>query len=1010
MLGVLTLPRLGTAQDETAVASSEDENSFHQAAAPYLARFCVSCHEAGDPAGGLDLSRESGWRAGGDSGEPTESVAKLDPGQRFPRAVSTLIGQRIFTHEMPPEDAAEQPTDDQTARFLAWLEAGGEWPADARVDPGAVTTESRAGRDWWSLQPLKQAPTPRLDTALEGPTANRSHSLAGPIDAWLETARRQRGLIANPLASRRTLLIRASLDLIGLAPTLEEVERFERQTRPDAWEREIDRLLASPQFGPRWGRHWLDVARYGDTHGYERDFPRAHAWRYRDWVIDAVNRDLPFDQFVVDQVAGDVHANASDETVLGTGFLSSGPYDVTGLAETPSPVLQRMARAEELDDMVSTTANAFLGLTLQCARCHSHKVDPITQLDYYQFTALLSGVHRGDVAALPASERARRERQRDELRGRLAEIESELGELRQRVDLAQVIAGGDGRSIQSNEFGVDPRSGSFEPGKVAMLEEAVVNQFVQGVSRYIDGVLIPDGGSVEAGKVTISSTGLQAEVRDTSGLSWDYFHSGPVQSQAFTTLGDVDYAEEGHSLLGMHANKVITFDLRALRRGDDRPWSFRAVLGYGGQELETRADFVVLVDGQEAFARREFTRSDGAIPCEVNLPAQARFLTLIATDGGDGIGHDQVFLGDPWLAAESEGEARERADQLHAERADIQARLDAMGETPWMYGLVIREPRPVHVALRGDPELLGEAAEPGLLSCLPFSGTPLTDDSSDAQRRLTLATWLGDDAGFLVARVAVNRMWHYHFGTGLVGTPSDFGFNGDRPTHPELLDALAGELIDSGWSSKWLHRKMLISAAWRQSAAHSEAQAGIDHDNRWLWRYSPQRLEAEAIRDRVLQTAGTLQWNMSGPGFRDFEFIERYAPIYRHRSTDSPEFWRRSIYRFAVRSVPEPLMEALDCPNPTTAAPQRNETTTAVQALAMLNGEFLLQQADRFAERLEAEFPDSPSAQVEAAFRAAFVRAPTDDELSWGTSFLERAGLRSLCRALLNANEFLYVE
>lgn len=986
--------------------TAAEDVTFETHASPFLARHCVSCHQGSGAEGGLDLSSRTGWLQGGDSGLVMQPMDAATSDSERARVEASILGSRLLSGEMPPESIDHRPSDQETERFLQWMAAGASWPEGAIVDEYAVSTDSRAGRDWWSLQPLQQS---RL------PVQEPSHRarIENSIDAWLETSRLQHSTVANPRADRRTLLIRGSIDLLGLAPDLDQIERFERDDRPDAWARELDRMLASPHFGPRWGRHWLDVARYGDTHGYERDFPRTHAWRYRDWVIDSFNSDLPYDDFVRWQVAGDVLEPDRSEAIVATSFLAAGPYDVTGLAETPNPVLKRMARADELDDMVGTTVNAFLGLTIHCARCHSHKVDPISQQDYYRFAALLSGVHRGDMSILPAAQKKQRETLRSSLQSQLAALQDELRVLDEHIDLAAVVGGGTGRERREIQTGVDPRTGRFEYEQVSMLEGVETNQYVRGISRFIDGLSVPDGGNSADGTIVISSTGLRATVPDTTGASWDYLQNGPVHSQAHTTASDVDYAAVGHTMLGMHANKLVTFDLAALRDKDTRPWKLIACAAYGGREPQTRATVRILVDGQERFAIDSLTRESGAIDIEIELPADATFLTLIATDGGDGIGHDQVFFGDPRLIPSEAGNSRQTDEakaRLNAQIESLRAELESTADLPWTYGLVLQPPQPMQVQLRGDPEQTGDRVEPGFLTCLPQSQFGLSDETTDAERRAALAAWLTVDSQDLLARVIVNRLWQHHFGRGIVSTASDFGFNGEPPAHPELLDALASELITADWSLKWLHRKMLLSDAWQLSAADNESNRARDSDNRQLWRFEPRRLEAEAIRDRVLQASGTLNWQMHGPGFRDFEFEDRYAPIYRHRVTDSAEYRRRSIYRFAVRSVPDPLMDSLDCPNPSTAAPLRNPTTTAVQALALLNGPLTLQQSTRFAERLELELPNDRSAQVRGAFEAALSRRPDEFEQAWGERLVEQSGLRTLCRALLNCNEFLYWE
>ncbi len=973
-------------------AAISAQDLFESTAAPFLSKYCVACHNATDPQGDLDLSSREGWAQGGETGPVLDA-----------NWTSSLIWQRLSTNEMPPDVIEARPSQAELQDFGEWLKVGVSWPEGRTLSEFDYSTDFRAGRDWWSFQPLAAEPTPP-DASLWS-----QHR----FDSWIAQGLREANLQASPQASKAHLIRRLSFDLHGLPPAPEAIAEFLGDSRPDAYERLVDRLLASPRYGEHWARHWLDIARFGDTHGYERDFPREHAWPYRDYVINAFNNDQPYDEFVQWQIAGDVVAPHSEAARIATSFLACGPYDFTGLKETKSPELRRMARADELDDILTTAIAATLGITVNCARCHNHKFDPVSQSDYYSMAALLDGIQREDRPIESADQQSDRQRRSENLQARLTALNAELSRLRQEIDLAEIVGGGTGIGHGPPELGVDPRTGSQTHGLVAMLENVETNHFQRAASRFIDGVAIPDGGAAADGKIIINSRGDQAPVPDTSGASWDYFQNGPVHSQAFTQLGEIDYGDEAHTMLGMHANKLITFDLAAIREFHQlEDLDFTGVVGYGGRDETASAHVQIWVDGQQVFERKELKRTDGALPLDLRLDSSQRFLTFIATEGQGGISHDQVFFGDPKLTPRAPKDQRvqrqQLIDALAQEQKDVARQIAELGQSDKVFGITSVTPGPAYVHLRGNPEAHGPEVLPQTLSVL--KPVQLSASASDLDRRLALSKWLTEDATPLLARVMANRIWHYHFGSGMVNTPSDFGFYGGRPSHPELLEALAWDLQQSDWSIKSVHRSVLTSATFTQSAQARPAALSVDSGNRLLWRFQPQRLSAEAIRDSVLEVAGNLNHKMAGPGFRDFEVQERYAPIYTYTDEAGAETWRRSIYRFSVRSVPHPFMEVLDCPNPSTVAPKRNQTTTALQALAMLNDSFMLQQSQYFAERLQRNSDHPSSGQVQQAFLLAFGREATIEEEQQALEVIRQHGVTPFCRALLNANEFLYIQ
>ncbi|XZE55251.1 DUF1553 domain-containing protein [Planctomycetaceae bacterium SH139] len=1031
-LGLLLLVATATFVSEAVVASkltvaTEDrgEVDFASQVAPLLSRHCLRCHAAGNQESGISLA----------TAEDFYDADLVIPGQ----PAESLLYQVITTSgDQPPRmPPAGTPLEaDELMLIERWIAAGAEWPAEL---PLSATAE--ADSNWWSLQPLAEVSPPEPNGL---PAAWRSN----PIDRFVFAKLATSGLVTGesvtgdsaatgdsaggqvpaPPADRRTLLRRLTFDLHGLPPTPAEMQAFLSDTRADAYERVIDRLLASPRYGQRYAQHWLDIAHYADTHGFERDLRRDHAWPYRDYVIDAFNQDKPYARFLQEQIAGDVLWPVDQQAIIATGFLAAGPWDFVGQVETQSPVLRRAARALDLDDMATQVMAATMALTVNCARCHDHKLDPISQREYFQLQAVFAGAERAERIVRP-EQLEQYERDRARLRERLQELDSEIAlQTGHGVDLADLVGGGQGFGDGVVGAGIDPRTAKVQEVRMGDLDDVRLNQFRASENRFVDGVFIPTGQAAaeqlalaaEAG-VVISTTGLRAgRLPVTSGKAWDSIRNGPVNSQYSPSLDGIDFAAAGHSLLGLHANVGITFDLRPIaanwQAGDLR---FTAQLGYFGAEGDFRADVRILLDGQPLRVVEQLNRRAGLQSIDLPLPRSARFLTLIVTDGGNGYSHDQVGFGDaqikPANPPQLSPDQQTRLVELRDSRDVVASQLAELSEPPRFYGVNNLAAAPdVRVLGRGDPESpLGEPLAPAALSALQMLDPQLgTAEMPAGERRAALARWITDPANPLTPRVIVNRLWHWHFGKGLVATPSDFGFGGGRPSHPRLLDWLAGQLAANGGSLKALHRLILTSQTYRQQsyfAAPQEA-AQIDAENRLLWRQNSRRLEAEAIRDAVLMVSGKLNEQAGGPGFELFDYEQAYAPIYRYRAGDDPQLWRRSIYRFRVRTTPNPFLSTLDCPDPANLTAARLTTTTPLQSLAMFNNAFMLRQAEYFAARLRAESGDSVDQQVRRGFQLAFARSPTPEELQLSMQFVGRQGLFAFCRSLLNTNEFIYVD
>ncbi|MEY4566521.1 MAG: hypothetical protein RLY14_1491 [Planctomycetota bacterium] len=979
--------------------SDRTSNRYLEEIKPILHSRCSSCHGTEKQEGGLRFDRASSLQRGGDSGN-TLVAEKLDQSELWKRILST--GE----DRMPPEGDRLSPQQQELIKT---------WIIDGM--PGLQHAASQEEKDprlsHWAWQPIKRPAIPDLLPVT-------SNSLSNPIDAFIGDQLKRNGLSFSSEANIEVQLRRLSLDLRGLPLSPDELKYYQSQNNPQfSYIQAVDRWLNDPAYGERWARHWLDISHYADTHGFERDQRRDNAWRYRDYVIDSFNSDRPYDEFVRQQVAGDVLLSENTESVLASGFLAAGPYDFVGQEETRSMVLRRAARADDLDDMVTQVMTAFCGVTIHCARCHDHKLDPITQNEYYALTAIMAGVRRADRPIHP-KQLELHEAEHKRLREKIANLQSEIAKRRgQGLQLADVVGGGDGFGRGQFGYGVDPASGKSKIDKRGFLENVVVNQFHRSEIPGIDGVLIPDGGQLAPeSKVAISSTGLTISVPDTSGQAWDAIRFGPVNSQHSNTLAGIDFSKD-HQLLGIHANAAITFDLRQLQSASPKPFNrFTASVGYFGETPLRGASVFVYLDGQLLSSFENIGRDDGVLSLSFPIAEGNRFLTLMATDSGNGISHDQICFIDPVLESKSTTESGDPENtrlanelaQLHKDLQQAQEDRKLLKEPDRFYGVRSGELQEIRRLRRGNPEDPLELVSPGSINCLPLDGQLTDTQASDGERRIALANWLTHPNNPLTARVIVNRLWHYHFGRGLVETPSDFGLGGLQPSHPLLLDWLASELIEHRWSIKHIQRLICSSATYRQSSTYNEKAFQMDSNNRFLWRRSPQRLDAESLRDAILAVSGCIDRRFHGPGYRDFDYQEEYAPVYRYIPATRPDLWRRTIYRFVVRTTTHQFLATLDCPNAANMTPVRDRTTTPLQALALLNNEFMRSQADLFANRLKNECPDDEMAQISRAFELCFFRKPSAAESQAATKLIASSGLESLCLMLFNANEFFYVD
>jgi mono/diheme cytochrome c family protein len=963
-----------------------------------LAQRCVACHNASDRKGGLDLTEHGAALAGGESGRV------IEPG----RPDDSLLWQYVSSGEMPPK----KPLPDvERAALRDWIQQGAAWEGGA-IDPYQHTNDFRAGYDWWSLQPLTAPVVPQEGSNAQGQNA---------IDQFIRKRLHAATLDGSSAADRRVLIRRLYCDLLGLLPAPAEVASFVDDRSPHAYEQLVDRLLASPQYGERWARHWLDVVRFGESQGFERDKLRPNAWRYRDWLIAALNADMPYQEFARLQIAGDVIRAEDDAAAIATGFLVAGPYDEVG-QQQQSEAMRFVVREDELEDLVSTVGQTFLGLTVNCARCHDHKFDPIRQTEYYRLCASLAGVKHGERTLKGAGEAAAAMAQ---IAARIRTLETQLraieSPIRERI-LAERAA---------------KRSSLTSPEPIA--EWQFESDLRDGIGELHATAM--DGASIVNGKLMLDGKGYAATVPLRNNLT-------EKTLEAWVSLANLQ--QQGGAVIGVQTLDGKTFDAIVYGEREARQWvagsnNFTRTQSFGGSDERDSKQGTIHIalvyrgDGTIAAYRNGLAygrpyKTSGPAAFAANA-TQVVFGLRHSPPGGNKLLrgaldrarlYDRALTDDEIAAsAGAENHAISEA-QWSAEltpsqsqlRADLRFEVEQLREHQSRLGLhktyaVTPEPPSVtHVLLRGNPANKGDVALPGGIASLNRGGPGFSteDTSSDSQRRQQLSAWITDASNPLFARVIVNRLWHYHFGVGLVETPNDFGFNGGRPTHPELLDWLATELIRSGWSLKHIQRLIVLSATYRQASVFDASKAGVDADNRLLWRKSPRRLEAESLRDIMLQLAGELDEAMFGPGYYDFSTYISNSQFYSMRDPVGQTFQRRSIYRTWLRSGRSPLLDVFDCPDPSTKTPQRAVTTTPLQALSLLNNSFVLRTADRFAERIKSEAGDNVNAQLNALFEFAYGRRPEMVEQKQCVELIRRHGLAAMCRVVLNSNELLYVD
>ena len=1082
---------------------------FRDKVHPILAAKCVKCHGGEEKVESeFYLTSRAAVLRGGELG-PAVDLAK-------PEESALLKAVKYEELEMPPNGRIS-PAD--VAVLDQWVRQGLPWPADMEKEPTHHAPKKPAGvtdedRKFWAYQPVVE---PRI------PEVKNSAWVHNPVDAFVLQKLEARGIAPAPAASARSLIRRATYDLTGLPPTPEEVAAFEKAYQGSgaeaAYEALLDRLLASPHYGEKWGRHWLDLVRYAESHGYERDSAKPFAWRYRDYVINSLNNDKPYDQFLREQLAGDEFANVTPESLTATGYYRLGTWD-------DEPADRDLAKYEILDGIVSTTSSVVLGMSVGCARCHDHKRDPIPQRDYYKLLDCfrdLTEMNRENLRRIATPEerqayeaqRLAKERQEATLRHELAALEAkflaaapskgvdasgidagDLSELRYRLYRDTWKALPDFDALKAETVGEVPGDrislavasraeaiGLVFEGKLRVPQDGEYTfaaNMREGFRLKIDGRTVIDRPQPAAHEVTAKVT-LKAGLLP---LRLDYFNaahapkvqlawSGPdFPARRLTDDGAVGEQIEGGTAWAYKLEKPP----KAWNHPEfnDVRWA-RGPGGFGtrgtpgaeiGTEWRTKdiwlrrtfrvmtvpptlsldvhhdEDVEIYLNGRLIYeatghttqyervdlgskAAQHLQQGDNLLAVHCRQTGGGQYIDVrlvdIAQSLSDLIRRDGYVV----LGATATKRYLELTGELQALRAKP---LTEPGQE--VMSVAARTPPPTHVLLRGLPQAEGDLVTAGVPEVLTPTGFQLVSTSSSTQkspsagRRTALAAWLTDPHNPATARVLANRLWQYHFGRGLVGSSNDFGKLGELPTHPELLDWLATDLVRGGWHLKRMHKLLMLSNTYRLSSQATEAGTKLDPANTLRWRFDMRRLSAEEVRDSILAADGLLDLRLGGPSV--------YPPIPQEvlagqsrpgegwPTSRGADRYRRSVYVHVKRSLQLPILATHDQADTDSSCAVRYTTTVPTQSLGMLNGEFIHEQAAALAKRLEREHPDNLEQQLRRAVELTTQRTPSTEELRRDLAFVEEArtkdgltlaaALEMYCLLTLNANEFFYLD
>lgn len=993
------LPVLSADERTVAIpAAGGAHEYFLTAVEPLFREHCYGCHShaAGIMEGGLTLDWRSGWETGGGRGPA------VIPGQPD----SSLLIQAIRHQHAELKMPEEQIEPSAIAIFEHWVRSGAADPRSRPPQPAPIDA------NWWSLKPLQRPPISQLTTAAD--TAVPAEP-ANPVDTFLQTAWRASAIQPAAPADRRTLIRRLTLELHGLLPTAEETSAFISDPDPQAFDKLLERLLASPRYGERWARHWMDVIHFADSHGYEHDVFRPNAWRFRDYLIESFNNDLAWDQFIREQLAADVFVPDDPLRKAAIGFLGAGTYDHSAASTAPKN-FENLDR----DDMVIQTMAAFCSTTAGCARCHDHKFDPVTQSDYYSLQAVFAGIGKGEIPfdADPAAAAQRVHWQH-------------LKDAATRRDRT-IINAAEQQALVTAWL---QQQQSATAWKTAALQTFTSTGNAQ-LNRLEDGSLLVSGTLPETDNTIITInpaslsqvTAIRLDVLPHESLPAGgpgraengNLHLNEIELKVFATNGSepqlvrfrnavADFQQDGWTIAHAIDNNPRTAWGIHPREGHPHTAVFEPE-----QPIPVLSGTTLHLTLQQSHGRGHtigrFRISLTDAPPQSALPLPIELQALLEIPAADRTSEQQV-------------EIAARILELHADselaKLPEPEKLYAAGAVATNERGTIRfdTPREIRILKRGDVDQPTEVAIPGALAILEQAAGltarfPIEASQPESARRAALAEWLAAPTNPLTWRSAANRVWQYHFGRGLCDTPSDFGRMGSIPDHPELLEWLACELREHR-SIKHLHRLICRSRAWQASADASPQLLQIDPDNRLAARRTRQRLDADAWRDSVLLASGRLDLSMGGPGNAHFSTRPgaQLTPILDYSTVDwnGPGMTRRSIYRVVWRGIPDPLLEQLDFPDLGLPAPVRGQSVSPLQALTLLNNRFVLHHAEHLAHRAVIA-GRSVEEQVTAAVEFTWQRKPSDDELDGLSRLARDHGLNSVARLLLNSGEFLVID
>ena len=903
---------------------------FESEILPILQEKCFNCHGEDKQKSDLRLDNVEGIIKGGSSGEPL--LVKGDP-------ASSLIINRIKSEDpdekMPPEGKPDL-TAEERSLLESWIQEGAEMPKPEKATE--LTT------DHWSFQKLKRSEIP----------TNKSNWGNNEIDDFVLAKMVSKKLSPSSQAEPRNLIRRIYQIMHGVPPSMEMISRHLKQIENNDWNSVVDEILASPRYGERFARHWLDIVRFAESNGFETNRERLTAYHFRDYVIRSFNNDLPYDRFIVEQIAGD--ALGVD---VGTGFLVAGPHDIV---KSPDINLTLMQRNDEMADMINTTGTAFLGLTIGCARCHNHKFDPILQKDYYSMQAVFSGVRYG--------ERMMQKRRDEVAKNTLKELEKKAQHLSQELEALKLMsirlkAEGTGKLVKREPVNARGNTEIFDEVETRHVR-FTVRRTTSGGEPCIDELRV---FNIEGQNVALAKNGATAE------------SSGNLKGYEIHKLEHINDGNDGNrkSWISDTVGKGwIKINFSKPSKINRIEWA-RDREGQFSDRLAT--DYVIehSSDGQ---SWHKVAGSESREPYGGGSPAEDEFLS---------------FLPDPEAK-----KGRESFQKLKAVRNEISFYRN--GSKAWIANF--EKPAPTHRLYRGDPLAKRELVAPDTLQIL--GSLKMGMDENEQQRRLKLAYSIASKNNPLTARVMVNRLWQFVFGVGIVDTPSDLGTNGTDPTHPELLDWLASLFIEKEWSVKSVLKSILVSDTFKQTSVPRPDAVKIDAGSRYLWRFPPRRLEAEAIRDSILAVSGNLNLEMGGPGFYLLDVDRENVVHYHPKEKISSKEWRRMIYMFKIRQEQDLIFGAFDCPDGNQVIPERSRSTTPIQALNLFNSHFMIEQSGIMAKNLVIEAGSSIRSQIKVAYSRYYGRPATDEEIKDASEFVSEHSLSDFCRAMFNSNEFLF--